>query len=148
MSDFFRFLGWLFINVGVPLLAPLALLPLLTLSRSHQTSVKRLVLNAIQDGQLCWTAIAMCAGACYDVGGMLDVSTSGSTRAFAWIGLAWHILLVIGSSALMLIGTMNALYVPTASARTERPNRRVMWVSVFLTVTTATSFSISHYLVT
>jgi len=148
MNDFFRFLGWLFINVGVPLLAPIALLPLVTLSRSHRTSGKNLVLNAIQDGQLCWTVIAMCAGACYDLAGMLDVSTSGSARAIAWTGLVWHIVFVIGSSTLVLIGTMNALYATTASTRTDAPDRTLMWVSVFMTVITATSFSISHYLVT
>jgi hypothetical protein len=35
MTDFFSFLGWLFVNVGVPVLAPVTLLPLLRFNRIY-----------------------------------------------------------------------------------------------------------------
>lgn len=57
--EFGRLLGWLLLNVAVPLLAPIALLPLLGARRRYAGQVKALLRGTLGDGQLFWTVIAM-----------------------------------------------------------------------------------------
>ncbi|MFP3481010.1 hypothetical protein SB780_39825, partial [Burkholderia sp. SIMBA_057] len=61
MIDLLSCLSWLFFNVGVPVFAPIALLPLLGFSRFYRQTSRGIAIRAIQDGQLLWVVISMCA---------------------------------------------------------------------------------------
>lgn len=75
----FSCLSWLFFNVGVPVFGPIALLPLLSLSRVFRRASQGIAIKAIKDRQLLWVVISMCASACYEIGSALgDARTDGS----------------------------------------------------------------------
>src|SRR5476649_2236471 len=80
MMEFFKILAWLLLNVAVPLLAPIALLPLLGASKTYHDSVRTLVRRSLQEGQLFWTVIAMCAAACYEAAGHVPKPVSDQCR--------------------------------------------------------------------
>ncbi|EIF28747.1 hypothetical protein BCh11DRAFT_04168 [Burkholderia sp. Ch1-1] len=50
MIEFFSRLSWLFFNVGVPVCAPFALLPLLSFSRFYRQSSKGIAIRTVEDG--------------------------------------------------------------------------------------------------
>lgn len=148
MTDFFSFLGWLFVNVGVPVLAPVTLLPLLRFNRIYGSFRHNYVSLAVQDGQLFWTVIAMCAGACYELGGELNEPVSVARRGYAWFWLIWHVFLIAISAVLVLNGTIDSLHRSTDDPDDESPNRGLVRASVLTTIITSVSFSLVHYWLT
>ena len=152
--DIGKFTGWLLFNVGVPLLAPIALLPLLGLGRKHKGRVKELIRASLQEGQLFWTVIAMCAAASNEAavhlgelkGTIAEVSTG---RNVAWTAISWHMAIVVISAVLVLLGTMDAsdedvheASVRAASGTENAP--RIMVVSIWMSLATAVSFTATH----
>ena len=152
--DLSRFLGWLLLNVAVPLLAPIALLPLLGAGEKYKGRVRELIMRSLQEGQLFWTVIAMCAAASYEAavhlgelrGTQEDVSI-GST--IAWTAIVWHIAVIIISAVLVLLGTMDAAdkeihaaTIQTAARMGQTP--RIMMVSIWMAAVTAVSFTANH----
>lgn len=117
--ELIKFLGCFLLNIGVPLLAPLALLPLLAAGRQHRGKVKVLLRWAVQDGQLYWPVIAMCAA----------------------IGL--HVLIIVVSSVLVSISTPDA----TAARRRDGTNALpgVVLISIIVAVITAVAYAKVHY---
>jgi hypothetical protein len=152
--DFSRFLGWLLFNVAVPLLAPIALLPLLGAGKKYKGRVRELIRRSLQEGQLFWTVIAMCAAASYEAAvhlgelkGTPEDISFGST--IAWTAIVWHIAIIIISSVLVLLGTMDAadeeIHAATIQAAEgvgQAP--RIMVVSIWMSIATAVSFTATH----
>ncbi|MDR6407947.1 hypothetical protein [Paraburkholderia terricola] len=125
----FSCLSWLFFNVGVPVFGPIALLPLLSLSRVFRRASQGIAIKAIKDGQLLWVVISMCASACYEIGSALgDARTDGSL-----------------ASILVSFAAADAVYHPARNDSEEPRDRRLMWFSLFMTAAVAASFSASHY---
>jgi len=89
MIDFLAQPGWFLSNVGVPVLAPFAFMPLLNFSLACREIAGDVLKIAVRHGQLFWTVIAMSAAACYELGCALDQPTSADGRAWVWIGLVW-----------------------------------------------------------
>ena len=58
--DFSRFFGRLLVNVAVPIFAPIAVFPLLSVSVKYRGRVRELIMRSVRAGQLFWTVIAMC----------------------------------------------------------------------------------------
>jgi hypothetical protein len=72
-------MGWLMINVLLPLLAPLLVLAIL--KALPIPPANRLALNLlipIKDGQLCWAAISLSASALYEIGAGKSVLSTTS----------------------------------------------------------------------
>ncbi|MGK5035963.1 hypothetical protein [Janthinobacterium sp. LB3P118] len=152
--DFSRFIGWLLLNVGVPLLGPIALLPLLGAGKKYRGRVRKLIRRSLQEGQLFWTVIAMCAAASYEAAvhlGELKVTPKdisfGST--IAWTAIVWHSAIIIISSVLVLLGTMDAAdeeahaaSIQAAEGVDQAP--RIMVVSIWMSIATAVSFTATH----
>lgn len=149
--DYSRFLGWLLLNVAVPLLAPIALLPLLGAGKKYKGRVGRLVRRSLQEGQLFWTVIAMCASASYEAAvhlgelkGTAENVSSGTT--IAWTAISWHITIIVISSVLVLLGTMDAAdeeaHVANIQAADGIP--RIMLMSIGISTITAISFTATH----
>ena len=152
--DSSRIFGWLLLNVAAPLLAPIALLPLLGASRQYKGRVRELIMRSIQDGQLFWTVIAMCAAASYEAAVHLgelkgppeDISFC---RTIAWSAIAWHVAIIIISSILVLLGSMDAADVEGHSAAIQAAGGvgqapRIMVVSIWMSMATAVSFTATH----
>lgn len=142
--EFLKFLAWLLLNVGVPLLAPIALLPLLFASEKYCGDVKTLIRRSLQDGQLFWAVIAMCATACYEAAGQAANSPSLDTaRATMWLALALHVVIIIASSVLVLLGAIDAEGRSTRATGSDGPPR-IMVISIWMAAVTAVSFSMTH----
>ena len=152
--NYSRFLGWLLVNVAIPLLAPIALLPLLGAGKKYKGRVGALIRRALQEGQLFWTVIAMCAAASYEAavhlgelkGTPLHIS-NGST--IAWTAIFWHIAIIIISSVLVLLGTMDAADEEAHAASIQAAEGvghapRIMVVSIWMSLATAGSFTATH----
>jgi hypothetical protein len=90
MIESLAHLSWLLSNIAVPILAPIALLPLLNFSLAYREIAGDVLKAALQHGQLFWTVIAMSAAACYELGCALDQPMFASSRSWIWIGLVWH----------------------------------------------------------
>jgi hypothetical protein len=152
--EYSRPIAWLLLNVAVPLLAPIALLPLLGAGKKYRGRVKSLIRRSLQEGQLFWTVIAMCAAAWYEAAvhlgqlqGTAEEVATGST--IAWTTIGWHILIIIISSVLVLLGTMDAAdeegrqpTVHTAEVLGRAPP--IMVVSIWMSLATAVSFTATH----
>ena len=87
MIEFLSRSSWLFFNIGVPALGPIALLPLLSFSRSYRQTSKGIAVRSIRDGQLLWVVISMCASACYEIGCALGDAPTRGTLALMLAGL-------------------------------------------------------------
>ncbi|MEN7526226.1 MULTISPECIES: hypothetical protein [unclassified Cupriavidus] len=124
--------GWFVFNIAIPLLAPLALLPLLRLPTFFREHARGAVLRAMEHGQLLWTAIPMNASAGYVIGQQLNKSSANP--ALMWVLLCGHVALIVLASVLVLIGTMEASLRSDTCA--HGPNR-ILRVSVTLTAITA-----------
>ncbi|MFP3563993.1 hypothetical protein [Paraburkholderia sp. SIMBA_030] len=144
MIDLLSCLSWLFFNVGVPVFAPIALLPLLGFSRFYRQTSRGIAIRAIQDGQLLWVVISMCASACYEIGGTLGDASTDSARAFMLAGLLWHVLFIVVACLIVSFGAADSMPHP-AYRYVDAPDRGLMWISLFMTAIVAASFSISHY---
>jgi hypothetical protein len=152
--DFSRSLGWLLLNVAVPFLAPIALLPLLGASKKYNGRVSELVRKSLQEGQLFWTVIAVCATASYEAavhlgelkGSVADISLS---ITIAWTIIIWHIVIIIISAVLVLLGAMDAAdeevhdaTMLASSGVGKAP--RIMMVSIWMSAATTVSYTVTH----
>jgi hypothetical protein len=145
MVDFLSHLSWLFFNVGVPVFAPIALLPLLKFSRYYRHAAQGITRRSIQDGQLFWVVISMCASACYEIGGALSEAPTRSTFVLMLAALLWHVLFIVAASILVCLGAADAAVRPARHAKEQKRGGQLMWFSLLITVVVAASFSISHY---
>lgn len=152
--EYFKFAAWFLLNVAVPLLAPIALLPLLSASKKYPRMVRKLVRRSLQDGQLFWTVIAMCAAAWYEAAGNLQ-ELSGNHDAvangtiIAWVVIGWHTLIIVFSSVLVLLGTMDAYdeangHTRKKTAPTGKPVPIIMRLSIWASAATAFSLTLTH----
>lgn len=152
--EYSRPIAWLLLNVAVPLLALIALLPLLGAGKKYRGKVKSLVRRSLQEGQLFWTVIAMCAAAWYEAAvhlgqlhGTAKEIATGST--IAWTAIGWHIVIIIISSVLVLLGTMDAADEEAHQATVQAAEvlgraPPIMQVSIWVSIATAVSFTATH----
>ncbi|MFM0502986.1 hypothetical protein [Paraburkholderia caffeinilytica] len=145
MVDFLIRLSWLFFNVAVPVFAPVALLPLLNFSRYYRHAARGITRRSIQDGQLFWVVISMCASACYEIGSALSEASTHSTLVLMLAALLWHVLFIVAASVLVCLGAADAAVRPARHAGEQERDSWLMWFSMLITVAIAVSFSASHY---
>lgn len=104
--EFLKLLMWFSVNVCVPFLAPIALLPLLGLRKRFKGRTREIVMRSLQEGQLCWTVIAMCVAACYEASGEVH-SFAGYPTAnivIARLTTIWHGCMIVVASIVMMLG--------------------------------------------
>ncbi|PRX34108.1 hypothetical protein B0G75_102137 [Paraburkholderia sp. BL18I3N2] len=145
MIDFVGRLSWLLFNVGVPVCAPFALLPLLSFSRFYRQSSNGIAIRSVQNGQLLWVVISMCASACYEIGSALGDASTTSRLAFMLAGLLWHVLFLVVASILVSFGAADSTPHPDYRHGDEARERKLMWTSTIMTAAVAASFALSHY---
>lgn len=125
--------GWFLVNIAVPLLAPLALLPLAKLPNFFREHSRGVLRRAIEHGQLLWAALPMSASACYMLSGV--VGGSGPHRhhlAAAYLGA--HICVIALSAAGIVLGTMESCL---AASGAPRITSGILRYSLVLTAITA-----------
>jgi len=152
MMEFFKILAWLLLNVAVPFLAPIALLPLLGASKTYHDSVRTLVRRSLQEGQLFWTVIAMCAAACYEAAGHVPKPEyEAISKVFTSVVIGWHVVIIVVSSVLVLLGAIDAARDELRGAAQQAskvvgPPPRIMVISIWLSAITAFTYSVTHIL--
>lgn len=145
-----KFMGWLLLNVCVPLLAPIALFPLLFASKRHEGSVGKLIRRSLQEGQLFWTVIALCAAACYEAAGHVACAANqDESTVITAILVGGHVLIIIGSSVLVLLGATDAIeetgdQAEHTAVEAKGNMSRIMLISIWASVIVAISFSCTH----
>lgn len=147
MVDMFSCLSWLFFNVGVPAFAPVTLLPLLGFSRHYRGVVHDIARRSIQNGQLFWVVISMCASACYEIGCAVGDASTRGTLALMLAGLLWHVLFIVLASVLVCLGAADAAD-PISLPANDECDDRLVWFSLIITAVISISFSLSHYSLT
>jgi hypothetical protein len=146
MTGFLAHLSWLLTNIAVPILAPLALLPLLKFSLAYREIAGDVLRAALRHGQLLWTVIAMSAAACYELGRALDQPMFANSRAWIWTGLVWHMAFIVVSSIVVVFGAADAERYFDMNVGARLSTAVLLWPSVIATAIVATTFSISHFL--
>lgn len=124
--------GWFIFNIAIPLLAPLALLPLVKLPTFFREHSRGLFLRAVEHGQMLWAALPMSASACYVLTGVLG--RPDANRELVLLSVGAHVCLLVASAAVIVLGAMESCVV--------QPNSRIgpNWIlcaSILLTLTTA-----------
>lgn len=139
-----QFLAWTVVHIAITILAPIALLPLLAVGRTFRSSANGVVYNAVKNGQLLWVAIALSAGACYEMGAYLERATALG-QAFAWSGLFFCMFLITISAVLVMLGAIDGLG-EGVDSRGAEPSR-IMVFSILLTTASAVIFGVAHYFI-
>lgn len=167
---FWHFLGWFILNVAVPLLLPIALLPWLGFSKKYQGRGRELIRESLAEGQLFWSIIAMCAAAIYEasihVVDLIEAGKRGSETVPGWLAIGWHFAIIVVSAVLVLIRTMEVDDEKAGLAQEQPPPDRpvsvnrigakhaskpkpeqksgIVTVSIQFAVLTAASFTATH----
>lgn len=127
MSGAIELFGWFVFNVAIPLLAPLALLSLVSVPdffRAHRHGMLR---YAIKDGQLFWVAIPMSASACHMLASV--VRDADTLRLAIWMVLTCHVGIIVAASVMVVFATMDA-QLEARSLLKRAP--RVPWISIWM----------------
>lgn len=131
--------GWFLVNIAIPLLAPLALLPLVTLSTFFHGHGRRIVRRAVEHGQLLWAALPMSASACYMLIGALLQVVPGRPIALVFLGV--HICMMALSATGIVLGAIESCVAPDSRSRT---NNRFLRFSLALTAITAAFYYFAY----
>lgn len=123
MGDFTVF-GWFVFNIAIPLLAPLALLPLVKIPRALRQRSRGVVMRTIQNGQLLWAAIPMSASACYLLAQHLGLA--GARSQWMWTALTAQVALIVYAAVLVLLGAVEANLAPPGHYAAEMAARHVL----------------------
>lgn len=147
MAFVFDFLGWVAVNVLVPTLVPILFLLLPKIPRKTRPYAKGLVLKAVQDGQLFWVTIALCAVGCYELYTYVQAGVAGIMHSGAIIGIVWFAIFGLVSMILVVLQAMDipVQNAPTSGAAASYDSGLVS-VSVWLVVVIAVSVCGAHYL--
>ena len=124
--------GWLLINIAIPLLAPLALLPLVKLSTFFRDRSHGMVRRAVEHGQMLWAALPMSASACYMLIGALEHTESGHSGGLIYLGA--HICLIALCATGIVLGAMESCI---AAGNARHTSSAILRYSLALTAITA-----------
>ncbi|TFW27828.1 hypothetical protein E4L96_03225 [Massilia arenosa] len=148
MFDVSHLLAWLLLTIVVPLIAPVALLALLALSRRFRHRARELLHRSIREGQLCWTAIALSAAATYEAADVLTrIALAGDTSgeiALGWGFVGCHVLIIVVASVIVLLGVMDAVLAEDAGDYTAGATPLLIRTSIGLVLFSAALSARSH----
>ena len=138
-----QIVAWFFVNVVVPIFSPLLLLLLLKIPPSYSRLSKGIVTRAVKDGQLFWIVIPMAAAAGYDAG--VALGHPSVTKWIAWLALMYHILVIVISAVLVMLGTVASASESQGSEQaTTTEKNLLLQVSILVTALTALTFLATH----
>ena len=143
--ELLRFAAWFAVHIVIPVFAPIALLPMLRLGLTFRHTARGIVSRAVQDGQLFWVAITIGAENCYELAGYLNHAT-GVGGTVAWAVLFLVVVVIIFSSALVLVGTIDSLDRDVAREGAGG-SKIIVLVSFLTTAVVAVIFSATHFFI-
>lgn len=108
-------LVWVAINIFVTAVLPIIALLIPKVPKKTRPFANGLVLKAVQDGQLFWVAVALCAVGCYEFGSYIDSGKPLIGRVFAVCCIIGLIGVLCTSIALVLL---QALDIPDTKVAT------------------------------
>ncbi len=115
-------MGWFFITVLLPALAPLIAVLCMRILPIPLSAAKLSVVNVFKDGQLCWAAIGVCISGLYELG---EAAATGAVMNFDF-----HHYLLSALVATLVVASVFAAGGAVFLTPHERP-RGVSWVSHF-----------------
>jgi hypothetical protein len=131
-----------------------SIVTMLGVSKKYHGRVGELVRRSLREGQLFWTVIAMCAAASYEAAVHLgelkgNAATLSTGRTIAWASIVWHLAMIITSSVLVLLGTVDAADEDAQTARSGSTEDsahfpRIMIASILISIGVAVSFTVTH----
>lgn len=136
MTDVFAFASWFFINIAVPLLAPVVLLPLMRLSMTFRAKSDRILFRSIRDGQLLWTVIAMSAASCHAASELVGHDLPQWQTRLVWTLFSVDVVLLCMAAATVLIKTAEA-----SQHRDEGADRALVQASIGSAMVSAVIFA-------
>nr|WP_315596520.1 hypothetical protein [uncultured Cupriavidus sp.] len=139
MAKAIELIGWFVFNVAIPLLAPLALLPMAKLPYFYRDRSHGIVRRAVENGQLLWSAIPLNTGACYLLASWVEQGIGN--RQWIWMFLTLHGAFVVAASVMVLLGTIDAY--PNRRKKGQ-PNWILGW-SIGLSCASATCYCLAHF---
>ena len=129
-------MGWLLINICLPVAAPLGMYLVFLCIPLPRLPRKRLnPLLAVKDGQLCWIAIGFCASGLHEATRNTDVE---------WLIGTLTLILVL-SSLLACGGALFQTTVRDVSGADWLSHYRCFFGSALLTMFAAALFAIAHF---
>ena len=134
-------MGWFFITILLPLVAPL--LALLVFKLFPQVSPMPLI-APFKDGQLCWGALGFCASGLYEIFSPGSKGLVIAAASTSW--LAGMLIMTLVASAMIAAG--GAVFPKSATAPPGVSMARhfsCFFVSVVVTVFAAISYLAVHY---
>ncbi|MEC5217770.1 hypothetical protein RCH09_002732 [Actimicrobium sp. GrIS 1.19] len=146
MEVFFDFIGWIAVNILVPTLAPIIFLLLPKIPRKTRPYAKGLVLKAVQDGQLFWVTIALCAVGCYELYTYVQTGVEGLWHTGAIIGIVWFAVSSLVSMVLVLLQAIDIPGEVAQPAVVGSHDSGLVSISVWFVLMTAVTVCGSHYL--
>nr|WP_315594821.1 hypothetical protein [uncultured Cupriavidus sp.] len=125
--------SWFLFNIAIPLLAPLALLPLIKLPYFFRKYSRGIVMRAIEHGQMLWAVIPMSASAC----NLLAQHMGGNSanQDLMWMVMCGHIVIIVLAAGMVLLGAMESC-LTTQPGTSGRPNL-ILRASLLLTCISA-----------
>lgn len=129
-------IGWVIINIVVPVILPpagLLLARLMPLQKAERERTR--IVTTIQDGQLGWLALAWSAATVYEAWEYMEVKG----HVFAWVAILLGSEIVVVLTA-MFIAAGGAV---TADASTNRSTR--LGGSIIVTIVSAILFVATHF---
>jgi cellobiose-specific phosphotransferase system component IIC len=146
MSFFFDFIGWVAVNILVPTLAPIIFLLLPKIPRKTRPFSKGLVLRAVQDGQLFWVTIALCAVGCYELYTYIEAGAKGFGHAGAIGGIVVFSICIIVSMVLVVLQAIDIPMPSNAPPAVQSHDSGLVKTSVWFVLVISVMVCGSHYL--
>jgi hypothetical protein len=134
--------AWILVNLVAPLITPVAVLLLVKLSKKKSKQYPEIVFESLRYGALFWSVLGMCAAAIYDAWNKGEPETL--SRFMSGVSVTWHIALIIISSGMVLLGTMDSLD-ESSGANDGTADRGTYRASIWASVATAASYGATHY---
>lgn len=113
---------WTLLNLGVPIVGPIFTLALVAPTHGWRVA-KRLIAASVQDGQLFWCAIGLCAAAVYEAVNALE--RGSGVAAILALAIVGFCVLAFVCSTIVMSSLVNAHHERMATCIHDRQKRFV-----------------------
>lgn len=141
--DYFELFWWFFVNIIIPVFAPIVFPLIGLLSSTHHDRAKKVAHKAVEDGQLFWLVIVLLSAACYELLEYQHMVPKGIGSNIA--GLAILMFALIGSASVGLV-LVQAYTLTSATEADEAPSldTGILQASKFFTVLAIVGLLAAH----
>lgn len=140
--DWWALVGWIGINILVPVLLPLLVLWFFSIPSVTATLAAGSIIKSIGKGELFWAAMGMAAATCYELFALQKIVTDPNGNGIAWFVFCIHLGIILGSAIMVGLGSLNNSTPTTGNPYI--PDLKVFRASIGTLVFTAISYTVVH----